>query len=244
MTDFLKCPGHLYTRNPCLSHCFCHSRAKHVYLAWSVQHGMFCVRAVGCIFQRWGQCHRSPDHPRPGWKCINEIPPRDTDAGRLRRLDITAVHLLRETHWRNQCPGWEWAPAGGIWSVYCRRKSRPMGWVVSRHRWCLLWAGAGDRSCSLGWSLLRSELAERSVRDWWELGSAFAERDRDWWGGVGGSGPDKRWRRRTEGRIGILARHGMFASFSDPLLHNHNQLAHASIAGESGKKKHGWFYLG
>ena len=60
-------------------------------------------------------------------KCINEIPPRDTDAGRLRRLDITAIHLLRETHWRNQCPGWEWAPAGRIWSVYCRRKSRPMG---------------------------------------------------------------------------------------------------------------------
>ena len=45
-----------------------------------------------------------------------------------------------------------------------------------------------------------------------------------------------RYYRRTVGRIGILARHGMFASFSGPLLHNHNHVAHASIEGESGKK--------
>ena len=39
------------------------------------------------------------------------------------------------------------------------------------------------------------------------------------------------------GRIGILARHGMFASFSGTLLQSHNLVAHASIAGESGKKQ-------
>ena len=41
---------------------------------------------------------------------------------------------------------------------------------------------------------------------------------------------------RTVDRIVILARHGIFASFSDPLLHNHNHVAHASIAGESEEK--------
>ena len=42
--------------------------------------------------------------------------------------------------------------------------------------------------------------------------------------------------RCTVDRIGILARHGMFASFSGPLLHNQNHVAHASIADDSGKK--------
>ena len=52
--------------------------------------------------------------------------------------------------------------------------------------------------------------------------------------------PQRSWTgsaaQRTVGRIGILARHGMLASFSGPLLHNHDQVAHASIAGDSGKK--------
>ena len=68
------------------------------------------------------------------------------------------------------------------------------------------------------------------------------------WGG-GDSGPERNGRRPREaqtpagrcyqctvGRIGILARRGMFASFFGPLLHNHNHVAHASIAGESGKR--------